>query len=255
MKKIALFIFIVSCFMACQKAKVKEEINPDTEKEIKLTADAVVADNELTAEEKDAGWKLLFDGKTLDGWRMYKDKENNSWEVDHGTLHCKAFEPKTAEKRADLITTDQYDDFELSFEWKIQKQSNSGVMFRVREDYEEPYATGPEYQILDDVAYADVHESNFTGCLFGMYAAGKKTLNPVGHWNQSQILSKNNHVEHWLNGEKVLQYDINSPTWNEVKSASKWKTFSDYAKAESGHIDLQDHGNEVWFKNIKIKTN
>jgi hypothetical protein len=251
MKKVLLLVAIVIVFAACGK-KAAETVNPDAEKETKLNPMEAL-DNQLTEQQKIEGWVLLFDGKTKDGWRTFKNKESNSWEVVDGTLHCKAFEVKGSEKRTDLLTEEQYENFELSFQWKIQKQSNSGVMFRVTEDFNEPYASGPEYQILDDLAYTDVQETNFTGCLYGMYPVSKKKLNPVGDWNQSKIVSKDNHIEHWLNDEKVLTYEINSPSWNEVKTSGKWKDFPGYAASPKGHIDLQDHGNEAWFKNIMIK--
>lgn len=254
MKKILSLLVVAACFCACQKQKTVKEINPDTEKEVKLTTDAVAVDNALTTQEQSEGWTLLFDGKTMNHWRFFKNKENNSWEIADGTLHCKAFEVKGSEKRADLITTEQYEDFEFSCQWKVQRQSNSGVMFRVTEEFDEPYASGPEYQILDDAAYTDVQESNFTACVFGMYPVGKKKLHPAGEWNQSKIISKQNHIEHWLNDEKVLEYEINSKQWNDIKQGGKWKGFPGYGKSARGHVALQDHGNEVWFKNVKIKT-
>jgi hypothetical protein len=251
MRKLLLFILAAFVFTACEK-KTTETANPDAEKEIRLNPVEAV-DNQLSEEQKNDGWILLFDGKSKAGWRTFKNKENNSWEVVDGTLHCKAFEIKGSEKRADLITEGQYENFELSFDWKVQKQSNSGVMFRVTENFEEPHASGPEYQILDDLAYTDVQETNFTGCLYAMYPVAKKKLNAVGDWNQSKIVSKGNHIEHWLNGEKVLTYEINSADWNNAKASGKWKDFPGYGKSPKGHIDLQDHGNEVWFKNMMIK--
>jgi Domain of Unknown Function (DUF1080) len=251
MKRIFSLLLISAIFGACEK-RTSQTTNPDAEQEIKLD-NTNPSENQLTEQQMREGWLLLFDGKSLDGWRIFKGKENNSWEVTDGALHCKAFEVKGSEKRADLITNEQYKDFELDFEWKVQKQSNSGVMFRVVEDFEEPYASGPEYQLLDDISYTDVEPTNFTGCLYGMFTVEKKKLNRVGEWNHSKIVSKGDLVEHWLNGEKILTYQINSAQWNERIATSKWKDFPGYAKSSHGHIDLQDHGNEAWFRNIMIK--
>jgi hypothetical protein len=212
------------------------------------------ADNTLTKEQQNDGWKLLFDGKSIDGWRIYKDKENNSWEVVDGTLHCKPFD--NADKRADLMTVEQYDNFDLAFEWRISPQGNSGVMFRVTEQFEEPYFSGPEYQLIDDEGYpGDLQDSQLAGSNYDVHAAPKeKPIKPVGEWNTSRIVALENHIEHWLNGTKVVEYEINSDDWKKRRDASKWKDAKGYGQAGSGHIDLQDHGNEVWFKNIRIKS-
>jgi hypothetical protein len=202
--------------------------------------------------QADEGWILLFDGRTMNGWRTYKNKENDSWEIVDGTLHCKPGD--AAKMRADLITVDQYDNFELSFEWKVAPKSNSGVMFRVTEDYEEPFFTGPEYQVLDDGGYpGETKEENFSGGNYDMHAPVNKRLNPVRQWNTSKILANGKHIEHWLNGDKVLEYEIGSEDWNNRKAKSKWKDVEGYAVPERGHIDLQDHGNEVWYRNIMIR--
>jgi hypothetical protein len=146
------------------------------------------------------------------------------------------------------------DDFELAFDWKISAQGNSGVIFRATEDYDKPYFTGPEYQVLDDGGYpGEVKEQNFTAANYDMQAPINKSMNPVGEWNSSKIVANGNHIEHWLNGAKVLEYEIGSDEWNKQRAASKWKDVEGYAVPTRGHIDLQDHGNEAWFRNIKIK--
>ena len=239
-----LLILIVTLTMSCKTNEKKSENESTLENDFPA---------QLTAEQKAEGWKLLFDGKTLNGWRFFKNNENNSWEVKDGMLHCKPFEQ--ADKRADIITTEEFKDFELSFDWMIAAQGNSGVMFRVTEEYDQPYFTGPEYQLLDDGGYpGEVKEVNFTGGNYDMYAPVNKKLNPVGEWNSSRIIARGKHIEHWLNGDKVVEYEIGSDDWKKRKEESKWKDVVGYSMPESGHIDLQDHTHEIWFKNIIIKT-
>lgn len=195
----------------------------------------------------------LFNGQSLTGWRSFRNLPNNSWEVVDGTLHCKPFSDSAENFRSDLITEAQYRNFELTFEFKLASQSNSGVMFRVSEDYELSYATGPEYQLIDDEGYpGTLAEENKTGGNYAMHVPENKILKPVGEWNEGKIIVQENNVEHWLNGTRVVAYEINSPDWIARRDASKWKDFPAYGTIEKGHIALQDHGNEVWFRNIAI---
>jgi hypothetical protein len=205
-----------------------------------------------TKRESNANSNLLFNSKNLDGWRFFKDKENNSWEVAaDGTLHCKPFDGN--EKRANLISVDQYENFELNWEWKISPQGNSGVMFRVTEEFDEPYLSGPEYQLLDDVGYPGKTEDwQKTAADYGMHTAPDAKPKPVGEWNSSKIIANGNHVEYWLNATKVVEYEIGSEDWKKRKTTSKWNEAIGYGAAKKGHICLQDHGGEVWFKNIYI---
>jgi hypothetical protein len=251
MKKIIYAVGVALIFSACQSKKMDDNKNDSTSTS---TAPAVVAPVQLTEQQKTEGWKLLFDGVSKTGWRTFKNKPNDSWEVIDGTLHCKPFKDSVENQRADLVTVDQYDNFELAFDWKISSQGNSGVMFRVSEEFDEPYATGPEYQILDDGGYpGEVLETNLSATAYGVFEAKNKKLNPVGEWNQAKIIANGNHIEHWLNGQKVVDYEINSPEWKKRRDKGKWKDFPAYATMSKGFVDLQDHGNEVWFKNIMIK--
>lgn len=245
MKRLIPFLFIAAVFAACGPKPSNEE----------STSTPTTTDNTLTEAQKADGWKLLFDGQSLNGWQFYKGKENDTWEVVDGTLHCKLPGDSTATKRADLRTTETYKNFELSFDWKISEKQNSGVMFRVTEEFEVPYATGPEFQLIDDDNYpGGVKDVNKTAANYDVHAAQNSKLNPIGSWNNAKIIVNGNHVEHWLNGSKVVEYELNSEDWKTRVAASKWKEYPKYGQASEGYIDLQDHGGEVWFKNVMIKT-
>lgn len=250
-------IFMAFAFLIMIGCSPKNESNKeDTSTGADTTASVTTErHNTLTQNQQAEGWKVLFDGKTMDGWHTFQNKENDSWEVIDGTLHCKPFKEDAENKRADLVTTGQYDNFEFSFDWKISPQGNSGVMFHVSEEQSEPYATGPEYQLLDDEGYpGDVKDVQLTGANYDMQAPSYKKLNPAGEWNSSKIVVNENKVEHWLNGDKVLTYEIGSAAWEKLKKESKWKDFPAYGTTTTGYLDLQDHGNEVWFRNLYIKT-
>jgi hypothetical protein len=250
MKKIIPAILLASVFCACGSKKQAEAPAEDTTK-VEAVVDTI---NRLSDAQKSEGWTLLFDGTSKNGWRTFKNQDNDSWEVVDGTLHCKPFNDNGENKRADLMTVAQYENFDLSFEWKISDQGNSGVMFHVTEEFEVPYATGPEYQLLDDGKYpGEVAETNFTASNYAMQAATNKKLNPAGEWNTARIVVAGDHVEHWLNGTQVVTYELNSADWKKRKANSKWKDFPAYGTTKKGHIDLQDHGNEVWFRKIMIK--
>lgn len=248
MRKSILILLCVSGLAACTSPKQEDSAQATESGE-------PAAMNQLSEQQKGDGWKALFNGQSMDGWRIYKNKENDSWEVTEGTLHCKPFKEGVDNKRSDLITTEQYENFELVFDWKISPQGNSGVMYRVTEEFDQPYASGPEYQLLDDTGYpGEVKDVQLTAGNYDMEVATNKKLNPAGEWNTAKIVVNKNQVEHWLNGTKVLAYELGSPDWQKRKSESKWKDFPGYGLAAKGHIDLQDHGNEAWFRNIFIKT-
>jgi hypothetical protein len=247
------FFSLTIILAACQPAR-----QDNSSQEEKQDTTAVAGDtssvNQLTAQQKAEGWKLLFNGQNMEGWRPFRNNENNSWEVVEGTLHCKP--AGNADKRGDIITTEQYTNFELAFQWKIAPQANSGVIYRATEAFDRPYLSGPEYQVIDDEGYpGDLKPGQLTGSNYDMHPApANKPLKAVGEWNDTRIVVNGNHVEHWLNGAKLLEYEFGSADWKKLKEASKWKAAAGYGMAPSGHIDLQDHGNEVWFRNIMIKT-
>jgi hypothetical protein len=211
------------------------------------------APNTLSDSEKSAGWKLLFDGKTTKGWHAYKGKDvGDKWKAMDGAL---VFNPKDGKNGGDIVTDDQYDNFELTIEWKVTKGANSGIMYRVSETKGAPYETGPEYQVLDNANHSDgKNPKTSAASAYALYAPTKDVTKPIGEWNKTRIVVNGNHVEHWLNGEKVVEYEFGSEDWNKRVAASKFAQMDRFGKESKGHIDLQDHGNEVAFRNIKIKV-
>ncbi len=251
MKKLVILILAAVLFGACQSRKGEEGDRKDT---TSVASTPMQTENQLTDQERSEGWKVLFNGKDMDGWKTYQNKENDSWEVVDGVLHCKPKE--AAQKRIDIRTVDKYGDFDLVFDWKIAPANNSGVIYRSTEEFEQSYLSGPEYQIIDDKGYPDkLSPTQTSGSNYDMNPApDSKKINPAGEWNTGRIVAKGNHVEHWLNGEKLLEYELHSPEWQKLKGKSKWKDAKGYGAAAQGYIDLQDHGGEVWYRNIKIKA-
>jgi|SRR5947209_6272180 len=222
--------------------------------QIKISAQNNVTekDNYLDKDEQRKGWKLLFDGKDLKGWRTYQNKPADTWRAEDGTLHCIGKDKST--KRGNLITTEQYENFELNVDWKLTPYGNSGILYMVTEQYKEPYLSGPEYQIIDDKGYPEKLEKwQMTGANYAMDPPLKMAYRPIGEWNHTRIVVNHGHVEHWLNGIKVVEYTIGSKEWLEHKKEGKWKDAPGYGMNKKGYICLQDHGSEIWFKNIKIR--
>ena len=208
-------------------------------------------DNTLTDAEKKSGWTLLFDGKTTNGWRTYKNLPNDSWEVVNGELHAKK---EGVQHRSDLVTKENYGSFEIQLDWKVDKACNSGLLYHVLETKPAAYETGPEYQFIDDTGYGEKLEDwQKSGADYAMHPPAKLAAKPVGEYNHTRLVVNGAHVEHWLNGVKVADFTAWSPEWEKLKKSGKWKDYPDYGLAKSGLIDLQDHGGGIWFKNIKIK--
>ncbi len=205
--------------------------------------------NTLTQAERAAGWRLLFDGQTTQGWRGYHlDSMPSGWKAVDGAL-------TRVGEGGDIITTDQFANFELTAEWKVAPGGNSGIMYRVTEEYDYSYKTGPEMQVLDDSGHAD-GKSRLTaaGSDYALYPSPPGVVNPAGQWNQARIVVNGNHVEHWLNGVKVVEYELGSTDWAARVKASKFVQWADYGLAKTGHIALQDHGDWVAYRNLKIKV-
>lgn len=205
--------------------------------------------NTLTDAERAAGWKLLFDGTTTDGWRGYMmDSMPEGWEVVDGAL-------VRAGPTRDIITTEQFRDFELSVDWKLEQGGNSGIFYRAIEGPEEIYHGAPEMQVLDDEAHADgASQLTASGSNYALHPAPAGVVKPAGEWNTARLVVEGNHVEHWLNGQKLLEYELHSDDWKRRVAESKFAEWSEYGMAEEGHIGLQEHGNRVAFRNIKIRV-
>ena len=212
--------------------------------------------NVLTDAEKTAGWELLFDGQTLNGWRDYNGTGLTApWVVEDGALAALG---KGDDGNGYIVTDRQYENFELVFDWKIAPKGNSGVLYHVQEhpNFATPYATGPEFQILDNVGYPDKLEDWQLACAdYAMYVAdpAKTKLKSAGQWNKSKIVFDNGHVEHWLNGQKVVEFEAWSEDWFTRKNSGKWDEFPEYGLAHRGVFSLQDHGDRAWYRNIKVR--
>jgi hypothetical protein len=211
----------------------------------------------LTEKEQKEGWELLFDGKTTRGWHTYnRDTVSGNWKVIEGTL---VMDPKakTTSGMEDLITDKEYENYELSLEWRISEGGNSGIIFNVKEDpkFSNTYQTGLEMQILDNIKASDnKKENHLAGLLYDMRGtADLSKPKPAGAWNEAKIIQKDGHLTFYFNGVKTLDVQQGSEEWKKLIANSKFKTWSDFAKSAKGKIALQDHGYEVAFRNIKIK--
>ncbi|MEO7158167.1 MAG: DUF1080 domain-containing protein [Vicinamibacterales bacterium] len=202
----------------------------------------------LTAAEKAEGWKLMFDGTSLAGWRGYKtDNPSGGWRADDGLL-------VRLGGGGDLMTVEEYGDFDMRFEWKITEYGNSGVIYRIGTTEPYPWHTGPEYQVLDNGRHPDGKSPlTSSGSNYAVDAPIKDVTKPVGQWNEGRIVAKGNHVEHWLNGVKVVEYELGSAEWKSHVQASKFGKIPAYGTLKSGYIALQDHESVVVYRNLKIK--
>ena len=203
--------------------------------------------NQLTAAEQTAGWKLLFDGKTTEGWRGYNKKDASGWVVKEGALYLE--KPCSG----DLITAEKFGDFELSLDWKFETGNNSGVIYRALETKGPSYITGPELQVTPQKA-SDKLGKNAGGSLYDLYAPTENAFQDGQEWVTYKVVAKGKHIEHWVNGKKVVDCDIGSDDWNTRYNGSKWAKAKEFAAAAEGHLCLQDHGAKILFRNVKIRV-
>lgn len=208
--------------------------------------------NVLTADEAAAGWRLLFDGHSTAHWRGFKKDAfpNSGWEVREGAI----VRVPGAPAPGDIVTKDEFGDFELSIEWKVNAAGNSGIMYRCDENHDYPWQTGPEMQILDDSGHADgKHPKRRAGTLYDLAECAFDVCRPAGEWNHARVVCRGTRIEHWLNGFKVVDVDTASAQYQEAKAASKWAKRTTHGSLSRGRIALQDHGDEVWFRNVKVR--
>jgi hypothetical protein len=205
--------------------------------------------NSLTDAESKAGWKLLFDGKALDQWRGYKkDTLPDGWKVEADGSFCR-------HGGGDIVTKEQFASFELVIDWKISPGGNSGIFYRATEAHGAIYESAPEMQVLDNAKHGDgKNPKTSAGANYALIAPPKDVTKPAGEWNSARLVVDGQHVEHWLNGEKLLDYTLGSAEWAELVKKSKFAGWADYGKALTGHLGLQDHGDQVWYRNVKIRV-
>jgi hypothetical protein len=210
--------------------------------------------NTLNEKEIKDGWKLLFDGNSTAGWRTFNStKAGPGWKVQNGELYL---DKTVKEGRGDLLTDAEYEDYEFSIDWKIDACGNSGIIFNVVEDpkYSATYVTGPEMQVLDNSCHPDAKIiKHRAGDLYDLISSSKETVKPAGEWNHAMIRSKDGKMEFWLNGTKTVEFTMHDAKWDQMVAGSKFKTMPDFGKSSKGRIALQDHGDNVWFRNIKIR--
>ncbi len=210
--------------------------------------------NILSAAEKNDGWVSLFDGKTTDGWHTYNEaKAGSAWNVADGALHL---DPKIKDGRGDIVTSKEFSNFDLKIEWKISPKGNSGIIFFVKEDpkIEASFESGPEMQVLDNDGHPDGKiPKHRAGDLYDLISCSKETVKPLGEWNQVEIIANHGDLKLFLNGYNVVHTTMWDDNWKKMVAGSKFKEWPVFGTFTKGRIDLQDHGNEVWFRNIKIK--
>lgn len=206
--------------------------------------------NTLSAAERAQGWRLLFDGQSTAGWRAYRGGAVPAgWQVIDGAL------TRAANGAGDIISSETFGDFELVLEWKADPGANSGIFYRGTEEGQYVWQTALEMQVLDDERHADGRaELTSAGSLFGLYPAPRGAVRPAGEWNEARVVRRGAHGEHWLNGVKLFEYEVGSPDWNARIAASKFATMPGFARAAEGHIGLQDHGDRVAFRNIRVRV-
>lgn len=251
------FLIILGLFFGlvllldCSHGKKKvESVKDSTGHEISMVSERMNTLSELEIEE---GWQLLFDGKTMNGWRNFQSEEiPKGWKVEDGNLVALGL---GGDIGGDIVSEKEFENFHLKLEWKISEGGNSGILYHVKEgDFSAVYVTGPEYQIIDDIGYPDTLEDWQTcGANYAMHVPVNSKIKPAGEWNTSEIIVDGPMVKHFLNGSKVVEFEMWTEEWNTLVENSKWKDFPDYGKAHKGHLSLQDHGSLTSFRNIKIK--
>jgi len=214
-----------------------------------LSLPALAADNQLTSDEKSQGWQLLFNGTDMSQWRNFKKADlSDKWQIEDGAMKL------TSAGGGDILTKQQYQNFELLLDWKIAEVGNSGIFVMANETGNMIYSNAPEIQILDNERHSDNKlETHRSGSLYDMIASPPSSHKKAGEWNTVKIRLHHGNLTIWQNDVQTAQVTIDSPEWQALLAKSKFAKWQGFAKAKTGHIGLQDHGDQVWFKNIKIK--
>lgn len=225
---------------SAEAASDTKEVKASASKKIELSADK--------ADKKDdeQGFESLLGEKAKDQWRGYADKSwPKNWKLEEGVLTRVA-------DGGDVMTTEKFTNFELRLDWKISPGGNSGILYRVATGDDQPYYSGLEYQVFDE---GDRKKGMLTtaSALYALYPPTEVAINPVGKWNTARIVVAGNHIEHWVNGKKVVECEVGSDDWNQRLAKSKFSTWKNFNKNATGHLSLQDHGHSVWYRNIRIK--
>jgi hypothetical protein len=245
MKKLLLLVIIVAFthqYTSAQKSSVNMQ------------------DNTLSNEEKEQGWKLLFDGKTTKGWHSYGYNDvGKAWNISDGALHLDVVNKKDwpKDESKDILTNEEYDDFNLKADWKLAKKGNSGIIFYVHEDkakYHNTYETGLEMQVLDNAGHPDAKiPKHRAGDLYDLISSSSEPVKPAEEWNHAEIMCKNGKLDFFLNGVHIVATQLWNDNWKKMVANSKFKSMPDFGTFKKGKVALQEHGEEVWFKNIKIR--
>lgn len=245
-------LLVISCQTTSSVTKVKDPATNDA------SDDNAVA-NVLTRQEKKDGWQLLYDGKTTKGWHVYLNKTDGSaWKSEDGALTLDPSNKKNGKVvgGGDIVTDEVFENYHFTVEWKVAPKANSGIIFLIQEDkkFEYPWHTGPEMQVLDNDGHPDGKiTSHRAGDLYDLIKSSKETVKPVGKWNKADIRYENNKLDLFLNGELVVSTTMHNDSWKKLVAGSKFRNMPDFGAFTSGRIGLQDHGDRIWFRNIKIR--
>lgn len=247
---------MIKTIMAIGVASVLFACNNSASKQITSQANAV---NALTKDEQKDGWELLFDGVSTKGWHKYRaDTIGHAWKVVDNTLFLDAAEKKDGKVvgGGDIVSDREFDNFHLVYEWKISVNGNSGLIIYAQENdkYKYPWETGPEMQVLDNNGHPDAKiVKHRAGDLYDLVSSSKETVKPAMEWNVAEVKSKDGKLDFFLNGENILSTTLWDDNWSQLVAGSKFKNMPDFGKFKKGKIGLQDHGDNVWFRNIKIR--
>jgi len=214
------------------------------------TVNTSVTPNVLSSREEGQGWRLLFDGKTTAGWRNFREPTiSNGWKVIDGSL------VRADSGAGDIITVGKFRNFDLTLDWKVAPKGNSGIFYRATEEADTIWKAAPEMQVLDDAGHENGKlQTTSAGANYDLYEAPRGVVHPAGEWNHARILVNGNHVEHWLNGVKLFEYELGSADWKARVAKAKFHEYPIFGTAPEGHIGLQDHGDHVEYRNIKIRA-